>query len=306
MTDLRQAIKDLILRISYEVSDDCRCLLDRAVEEEDDFSSKMILETIVDNVKLAKEKKQALCQSPGFLNAYITFGEKFFLPYIEEVIKEAVVEATNKGYLRPSMVDPLTRVNSGNNIGERAPHIEYEFKKGIDYMEVVPSIKGCGIELYNRVKIFTIPEMGENYEGIKKFVLECVSDAGGTACLPSAIGIGIGGQLDVAAKLSRRAMSLRGWMERNEQEHIARLEEELLEEINSLNIGCGGTGGRITTLGVNIETASTHTTLCPVAVNFHCWVARRAGIRIYQDGRVEEMKFMHRDKKEESLCALTI
>ena len=249
----------------------------------------MILETIVDNVKLARENKQALCQSPGYLKAYITFGEKFFIPDLEDIVREAVVDATKEGYLRPSMGDPLTRVNSGDNSGLRAPNIEYELRSGIDYMEIVPSIKGCGIELYNRVKVFTIPEMGENYQGIKKFVLECVSDAGGTACLPSAIGIGIGGQLDVAAKLSRRAMSLRGWMQRNEQKHIADLEEELLKEINALNIGWGGTGGEVTTLGVNIETASTHTTLCPVAVNFHCWVARRAGIRIYPDGRIEEL-----------------
>lgn len=292
MIDYRQIIKDLVLRISYEVSDDCRCLLRKAVEEETDCSSKMILETIEENVRLAKENKQALCQSPGYLNVYVTFGERFFIPELEEIVKEAVIEATKNGYLRPSMVDPLTRVNSGDNSGHRAPNIEYEFKKGIDYMDIVPSIKGCGIELYNKARVFTIPEIGENYAGIKKFVLECVCEAGGTACLPSAIGIGIGGQLDVAAKLSRRAMSLRGWMQRNGEAHIAKLEEELLSEINSLNIGCGGTGGNVTTLGVNIETAATHTTLCPVVVNFHCWVARRAGIRIYADGRVEELKFM--------------
>jgi fumarate hydratase subunit alpha len=290
--DYRKIIKDLVMRITYEVSDDCRYLLDKAVEDETDESSKMILETIVENVRLAKEEKLALCQSPGYLTAYITFGENFFIPEVEDILKEAIIEATKLGYLRPSMVDPLTRKNSGDNSGHRAPNFEYEFKKGIDYVEIIPSIKGCGIELYNKIKVFTIPEIGDNYEGIKKFVLECVCEAGGTACLPSAIGIGIGGQIDVAAKLSRRAMSLRGWMDRNPEPHIAKLEKELLEEINQLNIGSGGTGGKITTLGVNIETAATHTTLCPVAINFHCWVARRAGIRIYQDGRVEELKFM--------------
>lgn len=292
MVDYKQIIRDLIFTISYEVSDDCRCLLDEAVDRETDPSSKMILETIVENVNIARECKQALCQSPGYLTAYVTFGDEFFIPDLEEILKEAVIDATKKGYLRPSMVDPLTRVNSGDNSGRGVPNIEYEHKSGIDYIEIIPSIKGCGIELYNKVKVFTIPEIGDNYEGIKKFVLESVCEAGGTACLPSAIGIGIGGQVDVAAKLSRRAMSLRGWMKRNEDTRIAKLEKELLEEINALNIGSGGTGGNVTTLSVNIETAATHTTLCPVAVNFHCWVARRAGIRIYKDGSVEELSFI--------------
>jgi len=290
--DYRQILRDLIFKISYEVSDDCRCLLNKAVEIETDESSKMILETIIENVNIAGECKQALCQSPGYLTTYVTFGDDFFISDLDQILKEAVIDATKAGYLRPSMVDPLTRVNSGDNSGRGVPNMEYEYKKGIDYIEIIPSIKGCGIELYNKVKVFTISEMGDNFEGIKKFVLECVVEAGGTACLPSAIGIGIGGQLDVAAKLSRRAMSLRGWMQRNEDKRLAQLEEELLEAINSLNIGSGGTGGKVTTLGVNIETAATHTTLCPVAINFHCWVARRAGIRIYKDGRVEEISFM--------------
>ncbi len=290
--DYRQILRDLIFKTSYEVSDDCNCLLNKAFKIETDESSKMILETILKNIDIAKEHKQALCQSPGYLTTYVTFGEDFFISDFEQIIKEAVTDATKAGYLRPSMVDPLTRVNSGDNSGRGVPNMEYEYKQGIDYIEVIPSFKGCGIELYNKVKVFTISEMGENYEGIKKFVLECVAEAGGTACLPATIGIGIGGQMDVAAKLSRKAMSLRSWMQRNEDKCLAQLEEELIETINSLNIGSGGTGGKVTTLAVNIETAATHTAICPVAINFHCWVARKAGMRIYKDGRVEEISFM--------------
>ena len=161
-----------------------------------------------ENVDIACKHRTALCQSPGYLTAYIAFGDDFFIPNIDQMFRDALIEATEAGYLRPSMVEPLTRVNSGNNTGRGIPNIEFEYQSGIDYVEVIPSIKGCGVELYNKIKVFTIPEIGQNYEGIKKFVLECVCEAGGTACLPSAIGIGIGGQFDVAAKLSRKAMSI--------------------------------------------------------------------------------------------------
>lgn len=293
MVNYREVIKDLLLKTTYQVSDDCELLLRESVNKEEPGSpARMMLETIIENIDLAKANKQPLCQSPGYLTVYVTFGEKFFIPELEEILAGVVVEATKAGFCRPSIVDPLTRKNHGDNSGYRVPNIEYEFRKGIDYIQVVPSFKGCGVELCNRMKVFTIAEIGPQYEGIKRFILEAMSDAGGKCCLPVAIGVGIGGQMDVAAKLSRRAISLRGWMERNETGYIANLEQELLREINSLNIGSGGIGGKVTAVAINIETGYTHTAICPVAVNFHCWVARRAGIRIYMDGHIEEMSFI--------------
>lgn len=298
MTDYRRVIKDLLLKTTYQVSDDCELLLRKSVDlEETGSPARMMLETIIENIDLAKANQQPLCQSPGYLTVYVTFGEKFFISELEEILAGVVVEATRSGYCRPSIVDPLTRKNNGDNSGYRVPNIEYEFQKGIDYIQVVPSFKGCGVELCNRMKVFTIAEIGPRYEGIKRFVLETMSDAGGKCCLPVAIGVGIGGQMDVAAKLSRRAISLRSWQERNKIDYIAGLEEELLREINSLNIGAGGIGGKVTAVAVNIETGYTHTAICPVAVNFHCWVARRAGLRIYQDGHIEEMSFISSSPK---------
>ncbi|MGL5513807.1 MAG: fumarate hydratase, partial [Sporomusa sp.] len=104
---------------------------------------------------------------------------------------------------------------------------------------------------------------------------------------PSAIGIGIGGQMDVSAKLSREAISTRDWRDPHPDPLIAGLEQELLHNINELGLGPAGIGGDTTCLAVKIGYAATHTAICPVTINFHCWVARRFGVRFYPDGRRE-------------------
>lgn len=291
MGNYQAIIKDLVKKTTYSVSDDCELMLKESFKTSYEDSSKLMLGNIVENINISKNKKKVICQSPGYGTFYIKFGQKFFIENLEIFIKNSIAELTKEGLFRPSIVDPLTRKNSGNNSGLKAPNFEYEYSKDLDYIELIASFKGCGVEVFNQIKVFTLDEIGDNYEGIKRFVLECVSNAGGKPCLPSAIGIGIGGQLDVAAKLSRKAVSTRSWRERNSEKHVREMEEELLEQINSLNIGSGGLGGRTTTLAVNIEVAATHTAICPVVVNFHCWAARRAGIRIFPDGSIEWVKF---------------
>lgn len=95
--------------------------------------------------------------------------------------------------------------------------------------------------------------------------------------------------MDIASKISREAISARRWDDVNEDPLLARLEKELKDAINSLGLGAAGTGGDTVCLAVKIGTAATHTAIAPVAINFHCWVARRAGIRIYDDGRIEKL-----------------
>jgi len=122
---------------------------------------------------------------------------------------------------------------------------------------------------------------------LKKYILETALNAGGKPCPPFAIGVGIGGQMDVASKLSRQAVSTRAWDDKHPDKLYADLEEELLEQINSLGLGAAGTGGDTVALAVKIGGVATHTAIAPVAINFHCWAARRAGIRLYPDGRKE-------------------
>lgn len=291
MNNYEIIIKELVKRTTYMVSEECELMICESYEKAEKDASKIILKNIIENIELSKQNIKPLCQSPGYGTFYIKFGQSFFIEEIEELVKKAIRELTKEGLCRPSIVDPLTRKNNGDNSGYRAPNFEYEYSKDLEYVEIIASFKGCGVEVFNKMKVFTLPELGENYEGLKRFVLETVSEAGGKPCLPSAIGIGIGGQVDVAAKLSRKAVSTRSWKERNKEKYIRDMEEELLKEINSLNIGSGGLGGKTTALAVNIETAATHTAICPVVINFHCWAARRAGVRVYPDGRSERVQF---------------
>ena len=264
---VKSAIHDAVIRAVTEISADVKGLLKDALARETNETAQSMLRSMVDNLSIAKEGDKAVCQSPGYPTTWLSFGDGNLPECTREAISEAVAEATKKGYLRPSMVDPLTRENSGNNTGKGVPNIEYEYHPGQKYVDF----------------------MGKNLSGLKRFILETAVNAGGKPCPPYGIGIGIGGQMDIAAKLSRKAISTRRWDDVNPDPELAALEAELKDAINGLGLGAAGTGGDTVCLALKMERAHTHTAIAPVAINFHCWVARRAGIRIYDDGRVEKL-----------------
>lgn len=288
---IRKEVHDAVIRAVTEISADVKALLEEALAKETNETAKSMLSSMVENLAVAKEADKAVCQSPGYPTTWLSYGDGNFPNYISEVIGEAVAEATKKGYLRPSIVDPLTRYNPGNNTGKGVPNIEYQYKPGQKYVDFIISFKGCGAELGNAMRIMTTATLGldKDFQGLKRFVLETAVAAGGKPCPPFGIGIGIGGQMDIASKLSREAISTRKWDDVNEDPLLARLEKELKDNINALGLGAAGTGGDTVCLAVKIGTAATHTAIAPVAINFHCWVARRAGVRIYDDGRVEKL-----------------
>lgn len=284
-----QSVHDAVIRAVTEISGDVKALLEDALSRESNDTARSMLRSMLDNVDIAKAADKGVCQSPGYPCTWITFGDGNFPARAKEIISSAVAEATKKGYLRPSMVDPLTRENSGNNTGKGVPNIEYEYVPGQKYVDFIISFKGCGAELGNALQIMTPAKLGKNLTGMKRFILETAIKAGGKPCPPFGIGIGIGGQMDICSKLSRKAISTRRWDDVNQDPELAALERELKDAINSLGLGAAGTGGGTVCLAVKIERAHTHTAIAPVAINFHCWVARRAGIRIYDDGRVEKL-----------------
>ena len=284
-----QSVHDAVIRAVTEISGDVKALLEDALSRESNDTARSMLRSMLDNVDMAKAADKGVCQSPGYPCTWITFGDGNFPARAKEIISSAVAEATKKGYLRPSMVDPLTRENSGNNTGKGVPNIEYEYVPGQEYVDFIISFKGCGAELGNALQIMTPAKLGKNLTGMKRFILETAIKAGGKPCPPFGIGIGIGGQMDICSKLSRKAISTRRWDDVNQDPELAALERELKDAINSLGLGAAGTGGDTVCLAVKIERAHTHTAIAPVAINFHCWVARRAGIRIYDDGRVEKL-----------------
>lgn len=284
-----KAVHNAVMRAVTDVSSDVKDLLKKALDRETNDTAKSMLGSMLENVEIARTSDKGICQSPGYPTVWISFGDDNFPVNARDTICSAIAEATRKGYLRPSMVDPLTRENSGNNTGKGVPNIEYEYIPGQEYVSFIISFKGCGAELGNAVQIMTPAKLGRDYIGLKRFVLETAINAGGKPCPPFGIGIGIGGQMDVCSKLSRKAISTRRWDDVNPDPQLAELESELKNAINALGLGAAGTGGDTVCLALKIERAHTHTAIAPVAINFHCWVARRAGVRIYPDGRVEKM-----------------
>jgi len=285
---LFEAASEMVKRSCTRITPDAMELLKRSYANERNTAAKKLLETMIRNAELAMETGKPVCQSPGYPVVYATLGGDVKLEAnIQRVFQNAIIKSTKMGYLRPSIVHPITRKNLGNNSGRGVPDIEIEYNPEANYIDFIISFKGCGAELANVLKVLTPAQVGRNGMGIKKLILESVIQAGGMPCPPVAIGIGIGGQTHYAAKLSRKAVSTRKWTDRNPDDELATLEEELLELVNSLRIGPAGIGGDTTALAVKIEMADTHVAICPVAVNFHCWTARRDGARIYSDGSIE-------------------
>ena len=271
---IRTSVHDAVIRAVTEISADVKGLLEDALARETNETAKSMLSSMLENLTIAKQDDKAVCQSPGYPTTWLSYGDGNFPAYVSEVV-----------------MDPLTRHNPGNNTGKGVPNIEYQYHPGQKYVDFIISFKGCGAELGNAMKIFTTAtlKLDKDFEGLKRFVLETAVNAGGKPCPPFGIGIGIGGQMDIAGKLSREAISTRKWNDTNPDPMLARLEDELRDNINSLGLGAAGTGGDTVCLAVKINTAATHTAIAPVCINFHCWVARRAGIRIYDDGRVEKL-----------------
>ncbi len=285
---LLEMASEVIRKSCVGISSDAMKLLREAHTKERNATAKTILEAMIHNVELATAENKPVCQSPGYPVVYVTLGGDVRLETrIQTVFQRALIEATKAGYLRPSIVHPITRKNPGDNSGVGMPDVEIEDAPQADYAEFIISFKGCGAELPSVVKVLTPAQVGKNGSGIKRLVLESVVKAGGIPCPPGAIGIGIGGQVHYAAKLSRKAVSVRKWTDSNPNQELATLEKELLKSVNSLGIGPAGIGGDTTSLALKIEMVSTHTAICPVAVNFHCWTARRGGARIHSDGSVE-------------------
>jgi fumarate hydratase subunit alpha len=285
---LFEAAYEMIRRSCTGISPDAMSLLRLASERERSPAARGLLEAMIRNAELAGETGTPVCQSPGYPTLYAMIGGDMVIDAdIRGVFQKAIVKATREGYMRPSMVHPISRANSGDNSGIWVPDLEMEQDPRRGHAQFIISFKGCGAELANVLKVLTPSQVGEGGEGIRRLVLESVVEAGGVPCPPVAIGIGIGGQIHTAARLSRRAVSVREWTDVNPEKELASMELKLLSEVNSLGIGPGGIGGDTTALTVKVEMASTHTAICPVAINYHCWTARRSGVRIYPDGSIE-------------------
>jgi fumarate hydratase subunit alpha len=273
---------------AVNLSEDALKMLQRARDRESFSAARGVLEAMLANAEIAKENETSLCQSPGYPVVYLSLGRGFVLNGFDpqQVAGHAISDVTRRGYLRPSIVHPLSRENTKDNSGANVPDVEITVAPEEELLEVVISFKGCGAELFSRAAVLPPHRIGPSASGIKRFVLETVAGAGGGPCPPVVLGVGIGGQLHQAAKLARRAMGIRRWDDVNPDPELAELEAELAQGVNGLGLGPAGIGGDTTCLGVKIGMAYTHTAIVPIVVNFHCWPARRARARMGHSGKV--------------------
>ena len=264
-------MRDLCLTANFELRKDVLRALTASLSKETNARAKKIIKTILENAKLARKKHIAICQDTGLVVVHLDIGQDvaFSGGSLQEAVNEGVEEAYRKGCLRKSVVsDPLTRVNTNTN----TPAIIHTDIVDGDKIKISLSPKGFGSENKSMIRML---KPTEPVDKIKEFVIEVVKKAGADACPPLVLGIGIGGTFEKCALLAKRAL-LRPIDERNPKKHIARLERELLRDINSLGIGPMGLGGRTTVLGVNILDSHTHIAGMPVAVNVSCHATRSA------------------------------
>ena len=270
-TIIGQTVAQLCIKANTRLRPDVLLALNRAYLRENKARAKNILRAIIKNATLARKENLAICQDTGLPVVFVELGNDIkVVGDLKKSINKGVEAGYKKGYLRNSIVDkPLLRKAAGF----RPAIVHLDLVKGRN-LKLTVLAKGFGCENKSRLKMFLpTASIGQ----IKQFIIESVREAGPDACPPYIVGVGIGGTADYACFLAKKAL-LRKVMgyELRVISFISKLERDLLREINRLNIGPMGLGGKTTCLGVNIQTYPTHIAGLPVAVNISCHALRSA------------------------------
>jgi fumarate hydratase subunit alpha len=270
--EIRDNVAQICIDAAYNLSEDVLTAFDRAIETETAPGAKEIIELLKENARIAKEDHIPLCQDTGIAIFYVEIGQDLRIKngFIVDAINEGVRKGYKEGYLRKSVVDPITRKNSGDN----TPAIIYTELVPGDKLKISFMPKGAGSE---NMSVIRMLRPTEGVEGIKNFVLECVQKAGANPCPPVVIGVGIGGDFEKAALIAKKAL-LRPVGSPNPKLELASLEETLLKAVNRTGIGPEGLGGKVTAMAVHVESFPCHIASLPVAVNINCHAARHKTI----------------------------
>ncbi len=268
------AVEKLVIDANYYLPYDLVSALKDAAEKEKDKRAKNILYKIIENYKIAKKGTFPLCQDTGIAVVFAEIGRDITIEgSLYTAINKGVEAGYRKAHLRKSVADPLTRTNTNTNTPSIV-HIELSNGRGL---KLTVMTKGAGAENKSAVKMLT---PADGTDGIVSFAVETVKKAGASACPPYIIGVGVGGNIETAPLLAKKAL-LRGISDFNKRDkHALELENRLLKEINALGIGPLGFGGRTTALAVKVETWPCHIASLPVAVNIQCHSSRHKTITI--------------------------
>ena len=272
---ITQTVRKLFIEANTALNPDVISALRRALKKEESPIGRQVLEKILENARIARRTEMPICQDTGLAVLFVEIGQDVHVTGgdLREAVREGVRQAYADGYLRKSLCDPLTRANTGDNT---PAVIHVDIVPG-DQLKIIAMPKGGGSENMSAARMLT-PAAG--IEGIKKFVLETVEAAGANPCPPIIVGVGIGGSLEQACLLAKKALLRPVGKKNKTDQRLSRMESELLEKINALGIGPAGLGGRVTALAVSAEMMPCHIASLPVAVNLQCHVARHKEVII--------------------------
>ena len=272
-SEITDAVAKMCQDANFYLSDDMKNAFEKGKAMEESDLGKKIFSQLTENLKIAGEDMIPICQDTGMAVVFVEIGQEVSLQgaNITDTINEGVRIGYTEGYLRKSVVgDPIERVNTKDNT---PAVIHYDIVPG-DKVKITVAPKGFGSE--NMSRVFML-KPADGIEGVKDAILTAVKDAGPNACPPMVIGVGIGGTFEKSALMAKKALT-RDLNDKPSTEWVAKLEEEMLIKINSLGIGPGGLGGKVTALAVNINTYATHIAGLPVAINICCHVNRHVSI----------------------------
>ncbi|MGQ9857646.1 MAG: fumarate hydratase [Thermodesulfobacteriota bacterium] len=263
-----QVVSRLFMEANTDLGQDVVDALERARQTDESETAREVLAELLENARIAREEKVPMCQDTGLAVVFVELGQEVHLVggHLYEAIQEGVRRGYREGYLRKSACHPFTRVNTGDNT---PAVIHLDLVPG-DRLRILAVPKGGGSENMSRVTMLT-PAVGN--AGVMDYVVDRVRQSGSNPCPPVIVGVGIGGTLEKAAILAKRAL-LRPLGSTNPDPELDRMEKELLSRINDLGIGPQGYGGRTTALGVFVEMVPCHIASLPVAVNIQCHASR--------------------------------
>lgn len=277
--ELHNTVVEMLRRAATTLPRDVVNALEISKRREGNKIARLQFDCMLKNLELAKKSRAPICQDTGIPLFFVKLGSGLRLDFdLGRALADAVRDATKKIPLRANVVDPLSRKNTGANIGEGQPIVHLELVPGKE-LRIDLMLKGAGAENCGRLFMLK-PTAGE--EAIKSAVLLTIEEAGGQPCPPTIVGVGIGGSAEAACLLAKKAL-LRPLGSKNPDKKLARMERELTGDANGLGIGPMGLGGQTTVLGVRIAKAACHTASLPVAINLQCWAARRASARLVGD-----------------------
>ncbi len=291
--DRTQLFVELIRRAATDLPADVERALRTARDRERPGSAAQdALNTILENVILARENSTPICQDTGVPIFYVhlpdaTKPDRVGPRDLREQIEQAVVQATERAYLRPNAVDPVTGHNSGNNLGAGFPTFHFE-EWDADHLRVDLLLKGGGSEnVSTQVKLPHVPlQAGRDLDGVRRVVLDAVYRAQGKGCAPGVLGVAIGSDRG-GGYVHAKEQLFRPLDDVSPQPELAELEDQLLHECNQLGIGPMGFGGRSTVFGVKIGAYHRLPACYFVTISYMCWACRRASMTV----RGEEVSF---------------